>query len=421
MAKNIFLFISLTLLSGLNAFALDLHGFVEGAAGVRVADKGKTKHDEYNMLETRFQLKTRYYPEKFLSDKDSEIYFRGDFLLDGYYGAKTAFELRDLYLTFSPFDFMDIKAGRQVFTWGTGDLLFINDLFPKDYISFLTGRDDEYLKASSDGVKFSVYNEIADVDIVAIPFFEPNVTAKGDRVSMFDSFQQGIAGRKSDRDLLEPPHQASNAEYAVRVYKTISSYEAAGYFFHGFYKNPLGYKSEADRQLFYPRLDVYGASLRGPFASGIFSTEAGYYNSREDSDGNNRLIQNSSFKIMAGYEKDMGNDLRLGFQYMYDRILDYSEYLNALMPWDYYWDKDRQTLTLRLTKMNKAQTLIYSMFVFYSPDDEDAYLRPSVTWKRSDKLSFVLGADLFWGEGDITDWGMFQENKNIYLRVRYSF
>ncbi|MED5520502.1 MAG: hypothetical protein VX459_02085, partial [Pseudomonadota bacterium] len=35
----------------------------------------------------------------------------------------------------------DIKVGKQVLTWGTGDYLFLNDLFPKDYQSFFAGRE----------------------------------------------------------------------------------------------------------------------------------------------------------------------------------------------------------------------------------------------------------------------------------------
>ncbi|WP_221895381.1 hypothetical protein [Bathymodiolus japonicus methanotrophic gill symbiont] len=40
-------------------------------------------------------------------------------------------DLREANIAFSPFSFMDIKFGRQILTWGTGDLIFINDLFPK--------------------------------------------------------------------------------------------------------------------------------------------------------------------------------------------------------------------------------------------------------------------------------------------------
>ena len=53
---------------------------------------------------------------------------------------------------------LDVKLGRQVLTWGTGDLLFLNDLFPKDWVSFFAGRDDEYLKAPSNTLRATQYN-----------------------------------------------------------------------------------------------------------------------------------------------------------------------------------------------------------------------------------------------------------------------
>jgi hypothetical protein len=38
-----------------------------------------------------------------------------------------------------------------IITWGVGDLLFINDVFPKDWESFFSGRPPEYLKLGVDG------------------------------------------------------------------------------------------------------------------------------------------------------------------------------------------------------------------------------------------------------------------------------
>ena len=318
-------------------------------------------------------------------------------------------------------DNADIKIGRQVFTWGTGDYLFINDMFPKDYISFFIGRHDEYLKKPSDGGKLSLYNNYANLDIVATNFFTPNNLPKGDRLSFFDSFQGGISGRDSDRHLIEPPDQLDNTELAFRLYRSISSYEAALYFFRGFYKSPRGYKDELNRQLFYPRVDLYGGSLRGPFFSGIGSIEAGFYNSREDSDGNNRLIGNSSFKIMAGYEKDMGNDLRVGLQYLHETTLDYDDYKNALIPGDFFWDETRQLVTMRITQLLANQTITLSMFTFYSPTDNDIYIRPSFKYDINDATNMTVGSNLVWGENDHTELGSMERNSNIYMRFRYSF
>jgi len=400
-----------------------LRGFVENAFGARVSKGNVTKHKAYNMLEQRLQLKTRYdfSGRDILSSWQASLRFKGDFTLDEYFGGETDFDLRELNLAFSPFPFMDARIGRQVLTWGTGDYLFINDLFAKDYVSFYIGRDDEYLKKPQDALRFSFYPKVAGIDLVIMPFFEPNILPDGGRLSFFDSFQGGIAGRDSDRRLVEPSARAKNAEYALRAYRSFGSNEGALYYFRGFDKSPRSYKNQAARELYYERLDVYGASLRGPFLKGIANVEAGYYYSPEDSAGDNRLIENSSVKVMAGYEKDMGNDLKIGFQYLYERKLDYSEYTRALLPGDYFWDEHRRLVANRVTKLYNNQTVMVSLFTFYSPSDNDGYFRPTASYDATDQWKFTAGANIPWGEDVITDFGQMQRNKNIYFRARYSF
>ncbi|MDP3786860.1 MAG: hypothetical protein Q8R05_04845, partial [Candidatus Omnitrophota bacterium] len=152
------------------------HGFVEQAYAGRISQDRLTKHQDYNMLEQRVQLKTRYAipGENLLSRWNSVATYKGDFLLDEYFDTSGSYEVRELNLAFSPTRIIDIKAGRQVLTWGTGDYLFINDLFPKDYISFYIGRDDEYLKKPSDVLRISLYPKTVNIDFVLIPYFTPN-------------------------------------------------------------------------------------------------------------------------------------------------------------------------------------------------------------------------------------------------------
>ncbi|MBI5415251.1 MAG: hypothetical protein HZA29_00385 [Candidatus Omnitrophica bacterium] len=403
------------------AAAPRFHGFAEMVYGPKVSDDN-TQRDNFNLLEQRLQLKTKYLfeGEGALARKNSSINFKGDFTVDEYFSGKTDFELREFNFSTTPHDSLDVKLGRQVLTWGTGDYLFINDLFPKDYISFFTGRDDEYLKKPSDALKVSFYPSWANIDLVASRF-EANTIADGGRLSFFDSFQGGIAGTNSDRDLLEPPLRPSNIEYALRGYRSLGSHEAAFYYFRGFDKNPGGFKDEAARQLFYPRLDVYGGSLRGPAAGGIGNIELGYYHSREDPDGKDRLIGNSRFKILTGYEKDLGNDFKVGFQYLYEQTLDYGNYSASLLPTDFVFDKFRHLLAQRITKLYKNQTVSVSLFNFYSPSDRDGYLRPTVSYDATDQWKLALGANLPWGEDDFTEFGQMKRNKNVFFRARYSF
>src|SRR5690606_33752852 len=105
----------------------------------------------FTIAETRLQLKV----EKFWAKAAFE--YTGDFIFDGVM-EKADYDLRQLRLTLRITDSLDLRVGRQVLTWGTGDLLFINDLFPKDWQSFFIGRDEEYLKAPSDSLRLGWYN-----------------------------------------------------------------------------------------------------------------------------------------------------------------------------------------------------------------------------------------------------------------------
>ena len=55
------------------------------------------------------------------------------------------------------------RVGRQVVTWGVGDLLFINDTFPKDWTAFFTGQPMQYLKLGSDAAKLNYYAGAANL------------------------------------------------------------------------------------------------------------------------------------------------------------------------------------------------------------------------------------------------------------------
>ena len=404
------------------AQGLDIHGFIEMDYGAKLSDD-TTKNDSYNMAEARLQLQLSHYfsGENYLADKGSAINLKADFLVDGYYSGKTSFDLREANFVFTPWDFMDVKAGRQTLTWGTGDYLFINDQFPKDFESFFMGRDDEYLKKPSDALKTSFYPKLANIDFIWIPYVTSNTLPKGDRLSFFDSFQGGISGTESDRDIIEPAFKLSNSEYTMRIYKNLGSNEVAFYYFRGFNKNPQSYKNEAARQLYHERRDVYGGSLRGPFADGVGNVEFGYNYSREDPDGKNRMIENSHFEAMAGYEKDLGSDFKVGFQYLLEQKLDYSNYQDNLLPNDYRWDEFRHVLTNRITKLYMNQTLRISLFTFWSPSDNDGYVRPSASYDITDQWKTTLGANLPWGEDEHTFFGQMKRNKNVYLRVRYAF
>src|SRR3972149_2999158 len=185
------------------AFDLPLHGFAQGnySAGTKEANPdGKN----FKCAEERVQLKLDLSPENY------EFSIKQDFSHDG---VDTSWrgETREAYAGYSGTGF-DLRAGRQIFTWGTGDLVFINDVFPKDYEAFFSGRPLEYMKKGVDSLKAGLYAEELSLEAIGIPFFEPNTYPS-------EPFYKGgvIKATMDPRFEPQPPNQLNTTEIALRV------------------------------------------------------------------------------------------------------------------------------------------------------------------------------------------------------------
>ncbi|MDH3393305.1 MAG: hypothetical protein OEL66_04810, partial [Desulfobulbaceae bacterium] len=248
---------------------IEVNGFVEMRGGLRT-DRELDEKDA-SMGEARVQLDGNK-----LFDWGT-LKLKGDLVADGV-DEEVRGELRELNLLLTPLDNMDLKIGRQVLTWGTGDLLFINDLFPKDWGSFFIGRDDEYLKAPSDAIKASFFFDLANIDLVYMPVFNNSAYIDGSRLSYWNP----MLGRNAGRDFVFDDQERNSFDeddsVAVRVSKNVNGIEYALYGYHGYWSTPKGLDPVAMR-LTYPGLAVYGASLRSTMFGGITNLEFGYYDS----------------------------------------------------------------------------------------------------------------------------------------------
>jgi hypothetical protein len=402
---------------------LDLTGFWEIRGGTR------TQHDPYEELASLGETRLHLDWEKFWSNFSAHM--AGDFLYDQIVTQHSVnletgqgwFDLRQANVSLRPVNFMDARIGRQVLTWGTGDLLFINDLFPKDWQAFFIRRDIAYLKAPSDAVKVSLYSDLANADVVYTPRFDADRYITGQRLSYFNS----ALGRQAGRDAVvhaETPNQwFENDEWAARVFKNIRGYEVAAYGHWGRWKSPGGMNPASGKATF-PRLSVYGASARGQFLKGIGYVEAGYYDSRDDRGGDKPFVNNSQLRLLGGYEQDLSQisrDLTAGCQYYIEWTTDYDDYLRALPPGSKIADEVRHVLTFRVTKKLLNQNLILGLFTYYSPSDSDAYFRPNIQYKIDDHWTVECGGNVLFGAHDSTFFDQFSRNSNVYVSLRYGF
>ncbi len=405
---------------GSSSLPFDLTGFFEVRGGVRWNETPLEK--EASLGEARLQLQA----EKHWNTVSARV--TTDLLYDpvaGRYGVDLqtgdgVIDLREAFVSWRATDFMDLKLGRQVLTWGTGDLLFLNDMFPKDYDSFFIGRDLEYLKAPSDALKTSFFTGLANLDVVYTPNFDADRYADGRRVSVYNPFAGTLTGTADPVRADMRSAWFGEDEWAARLYRNFSGTEAALYFYDGYWKNPQG-QLPLEQRVWFPRLRVYGASLRGPVAAGIGNIELAWYDSLDDDGGDDLTITNDQIRILLGYEQELAHELTGGFQAYLEKTRHYDRHQRISPPGAPLPDENRQVYTVSLTKTLMNQNLTLSLFNFWSPTERDGYVRPKVHYKIDDRWNVEAGGNVFWGHKRHTFFGQLEDNTNVYAGVRYSF
>lgn len=411
MKKLIYIVPVLLLISGVADAGVSINGFLQGNYSFST-DSSNPDRGDMKWAEERFQIKLDAYQDQF------RFFFKTDFYYD-HIDEEADPDFREVYLDYTS-TFFDVRLGRQIITWGLGDLVFINDIFPKDYEAFFSGRPLEYLKKGIDGVKIGLYPDFASFEIVVIPFFEPNNYPSPHRLWMYDPMP--VITERSEE---EPAITAKNTEIALRAYRDIAGFDASLYIYRGFFRQPWmmpdNLEMPARLTLFYPKLTVYGASLQGRTLDGILSLEAGYYDSRGDRDGDNPMIPNSQTRFLIGYQRQVMEDFTVGLQYYREYMQGYSEYRESLPDGFTAEKRLHDFVTLRLTRLLIHQTLRLSLLSFYSISDGDYMINPEVRYSFTDHLWAAAGANIFGGGEDWSQFGQLDRNDNVYIQIRYEF
>jgi hypothetical protein len=394
---------------------VDIHGFLEAAAATRVVDDDRSA-DDFLLGESRGRLEVGV--ERPKAKGRLKVDFIGDALLE-----RVDIDLREAWADFTLGTAFSLRAGRQVLTWGTGDFVFLNDLFPKDFQAFFIGRDDEFLKAPSDSLKLSFFLEGVGLDVVYNPLFAPDRFITGERLSFFFFPGGDRAGPSSDATPLDaqtPQADVENGEWHTRLYGTVAGWELAAYGYVGFFKQPLAF-DPMDGTLLYPRLSVYGGSVRGLVFGGVFNVEGAFYHSWDDEDGTDPFVPNSQARALVGYELEVLPKLTIGTQYYLEAILNHGDQIeNSPLP-QFEPEELRHVVTLRVTYMALSDNLTLSLFGFVSPSEEDAYIRPKVSYKITEAVQATLGGNILLGQDIFTFFGQLENNTNVYSRLRFTF
>lgn len=396
-----------------------LTGFAEFGYGQFYNHGGFTKNRWLDERKSLYEARARLETEKQWGPVHSR--FKVDTYFDGVSDDVTA-RVREAVFSGSPLSDMDVRVGRQILTWGTGDLVFLNDMFPKDWQSFFSGRDQEYLKAPSDAFKWSWYKKNVNVDVVWTPEFDGDNYLTGERFSYFSPLMGSVTGNVNSG--IVKAEQINDDEWALRLYQNSGSIEWAVYGYHGYGKQPKAVDLATFSPRFY-KLSALGASIRLPLLGGITNVETAWHISREDRSGSDPFVPNDQWRFLLGYERELLPrlipKLTLGVQYYLEKTLDYNTQQRVSFFPQYESPEHRDIVTVRLTKQMLQDNLTLSLFNYYSPAEKDSYWIASANYRYSDQLSFTLGGNGFEGKDAHSFFGQLEDNSNFYFRVRLSF
>lgn len=113
--------------------SLRFSGFAEVRSGVRLHNNPYSDDAMLNEFRMQTQVSGNANPFRYRLTLDWVADAEADSSAIDLRNGQGWLDPREVWVSSQPFDFLDVKAGRQIVTWGTGDLLFINDLFPKDW------------------------------------------------------------------------------------------------------------------------------------------------------------------------------------------------------------------------------------------------------------------------------------------------
>ena len=395
---------------------VEVHGFLLGTVTGRTTGLRPARGDgsDFVLVEERL----RFDVGKATSTGAGLFLVKGDLFHDA--GAdRFDVDLREAWVGYTAGP-LDLRLGRQIVTWGAGDVVFISDVFPKDWESFFSGRPLEYLKLGVDGLRARCSSQTLNGELLIVPFFTPDALPSASRFFFFDPFAS-----VPDQRELRPAPRYSNAEVALRLYGQTTGFDASLYAYRGFWRTPSArLQSDADPATVvrsYPRLSAYAACAQRGFLEGVLSLEAGHYDSRQDRRGTDSSVPNSQWRFMTGYQRQLRQDLTAGVQAYAELTSRHGAYLETLPAGSPSADRLRWVLTTRVTQFLGYQAWKVGIFAAFSPTDHDYLLQPEVSHRLSDEFAVSLGANVFGGTSDTTFFGQFDKSDNVYVGARFDF
>ncbi len=392
---------------------VDINGFARTYEGV-LYDNGN-----FGIIQQTLNLNFEKMGDKVAFKANPMVYLYNSDSLD--------FRMRELYLDLY-FKNFDIRIGRQQVVWGKADGVFITDIVsPLNLTEFLLPDFDE-IRIGVIATKIDYYVGNSTFEAIWVPVFAPTERPQPGSIWYVQPDFPAPPTWDLSKEKITP--SLENSEIFL---KYTALYSAIDFELMGAYTwddNPtlhiqkqfgldtatmqsglLGLNITPQHH----RLTIGGGSFSSDIKGVILRGEAAYYNGKyfqtEDAlqpDGN---VQKDYLHYLVGLDFNIGS-VKLSSQFIQQTILDYDD--NILN------EKTENTMTFLARYDMLRETLHLELFSYIGLTNEDALIRPKVTYDFDDSFSILLGSNIFIGD-EKGRFGQYKDNSMAYIKLKYSF
>lgn len=389
----------------------DFSGFARSYTGV-LYDAG-----DFSILQNTLNLN--------ISKSGNKVAFKANPTLYTYNTDSLDLRLRELYLDLY-FKNFDLRIGQQQVVWGKADGVFITDVVsPLNLTEFLLPDFDE-IRTGVMATKFDYYIGNSTFEVIWLPNFSPTVMPASNSIWSVN------------RDFLAPPTfdwskavvkpSLENSEVFVKYSALTSKIDfelMGGYTWDD---NPT---MHVDKQIDmssgspvltglnitpeHHRLYLGGGSFSTEIFGVVLRGEAAYYNGKyfqtQDPVALDALVQKDYLHYLVGMDFSI-KDVKFSAQFIQETVLDYDE--NMIN------EEIQNTMTFLARYDMFRETLHFDVFAYIGLTNEDALIRPKITYDFDDSFSILLGSNIFIGD-EKGRFGQYKDNSMIYMKLKYNF
>lgn len=357
--------------------------------------------------------RTRLRGELSLQKKNTEIFFSANAVYNSLISDYSGFKIRELFVS-QTFGSFELRAGRQIITWGVADALRLSDIIsPMDYSEFLA-QDYDDIRIPENALRLKYSKNSFSAEALAVPVIETFDLPVDGR----NPWAISISGNDSIITDNVPDLKIKNMEFGGRLQWFLSGVDFSVSALRTFNKMPvflLDYYPK--NQLLvcngnYQRMTMAGFDFSVPLSKFVFRGEfAEYFDEAQQPALGQQIVSKNTANALLGVDIYPGNDWNISLQYAHKYIDHYTNDLNAY--------RNSGTATVRVSKELFRNTLNINTFAYIDVTDGGIYDRTTLDYAVNDMLHIALGFDYF--NADKGMFKMYDKNSEVFMKIKVSF